>query len=203
MLKVSFLILAAACSLPAAPITWTFAGALSGSLNGTAFTGAQTIVTLTGDTSAAVVDADGLLINPASSATLSIAGFGAGEFTESILAFASPLQFLDWAYAGFLPADRRQNTGLNIRDPAFIDWNLSSPLGPVPAIVNFTGGDFATTLGDLDLVPDNVGQTIIFQATVVPEPGTGVAAGIGLLTIVCCLAGRIPRSRSHSGSGRH
>ena len=157
MVKGFFAILAVTCSISASPITYTLTGALSGTLNGTAFSNAQVAVMLTGDT-AGVVEDLGLLINPASSATFSITGFGSGEFTENVIAFANPVQFQDWAYAGVLPADRRQNTGITLRDAAFIGWDLVSSLGPVSALVNFTGGQFATTLGTLDLPADNLGH---------------------------------------------
>jgi hypothetical protein len=172
MLEFLFPMIGLACSLSADPITYTISGTLSGALNGVSFTDAAVMFTVRGD-SAGITGTSTFLTNPALSTKFALAGFGTGQFTENMVAFANPEPFMPFpgttfAYAGILTADLSR--GINFVSPSFIGWDLASSLGPISASVNFTGGPFATTLGILDLAASNLGKTVTFQVTALPEP---------------------------------
>ena len=172
--------------LQAAPITYTESATVSGTLGGTAFTNAVITITGTANTTGVVNDA-GILRNPLSSASFSIAGDGSGTFTDAIQVFNNPA-FSPTAAAGFADTTLGPISILDTFNSAFASYDLASAIGPTtgPPFIN-PGQPFATTGGALVLNSSgNSTFTATTGVTVVPLPAAlplfaSGLAGLGLL----------------------
>jgi hypothetical protein len=162
----------------AAPITYTLlAGGASGSLGGVPFNNAALQITANADTTQIVhplnYDVPNLL------ATVTVDGLPTATFTISTLTFDN-----QGTPALGVESGTVQSPSLDILDivnPAFANYNLSTPLGPLvgPPLFN-SGAHFATSSGDL--VINSIGGQVTFLATLgsVPEPSTVALLGLGI-----------------------
>jgi hypothetical protein len=172
--------------LQAAPITYTESAIVSGTLGGTAFSNAVITITGTADTTGVVNDF-GVLRNPLSSASFSIAGDGSGTFTGAIQVFDNPFSS-PTAAAGFADTSLGLTSILDTFNSVFAAYDLATAIGPITGapFIN-PGSAFATTAGALVI---NDSGTSTFTATTgitaVPLPAalplfaTGLV-GLGLL----------------------
>ena len=171
-----------ALPLAAGPITYTMTGFLSGSLGTAPVTAAAFTFVFNGDT--ANVTGTNPLLNPAISNSISITGFGSGQFTEAIDVGVNPTNGI----GGF--ADTSLASALTFQNAGFVGWDLATPIGPLASASPYwASGVFTTSLGTLSITG---ARDLTFQATTVPEPATAALAGLALL----CLAGfRMSRAK--------
>jgi len=163
----------------ATPATYIFSGTGSGTVAGTAFTGAFSFV-LTGDTTAVDVSDPPFFRLHGVGGTFTEGSFSAALVpTITIVATADPVDRINFFNALF-------NDGLGLQDSSLSSYDLLTSFGPVtvsdPAFLTptFGGGNFLTTGGDLISITENTSLT--FQALVgaVPEPATLALLGLGL-----------------------
>jgi hypothetical protein len=174
----SFMALGLTLPLAAGSITYTMTGTLSGSLDGSAFSNAAFTIVLDGSTTGVTNDS-GVLLNDATSDSISIAGFTSTDFTQPVEALVIP----SFGIAGV--GDYATTSGIAIDNSAFDTWNLATSLAPAEQ----TGAAYAaygtleTALGALVIDSAN---NVVFSAsttnanilTAAPEPAT-----IGLVAL--------------------
>ena len=165
-------------SAHAIPIVYEFNGTVfQGSLNGVNFTNKAFTVDVFGDTSGVVSGGLGLLFNPASSVTFSIAGIGSGTLLDSYRMFLTP------SAVGFshLPDEGDR---IDVLNGAFAGYALATAFGPVTTGSNFIGQFLpdATTAGPLDMFQGaNVSFRSFFPRAQVPEPASLLLLALGLI----------------------
>jgi hypothetical protein len=148
----------------AAPITYTFTGNGSGTVNGAPFTDAEYTITLIGDTTAITNSLN--VYHLITTATMVIAGVGTATITDPVEIYDSPnVSALGFAREGGY-------TLLGLDNAAFATYALSTSLGPIVAsgisVSQFT--NLASTLGPITL-SSTTGTT--FQALLNPPTTTG------------------------------
>jgi hypothetical protein len=162
-------------------VVYTFTGTGAGTVDGSAWSGAFSVV-LTGDTT-------GITSSPGPFYRLS--GLG-GTFTEgAVNATLSPsitivssagLDLINFFNSTF-------DNGLGLSDPGLAGYNLATSIGPLgPATggnltPTFNGGTFASTDGPIEFTSD---RTLTFAATTAPEPSSllMLAMGLGSLALL-------------------
>jgi hypothetical protein len=174
-LAVAVIGVAASSGAPAgaALVTYTESVTASGSLGGSAFTDALVTITGTADTDD-VMDLGNVFIVPTST-TVSIAGVGTATFTDTIVAVDNRVTSL----AGF--GNMTANVFvMGTTDPAFLTYDLRSPIGPISGPVGGVLGPSATTLGALAFTSTS-GNSTFTAVTAVPEPSSAVLMGAGVV----------------------
>lgn len=171
----------------AAPITYTETTTASGTLGAAAFTDARVTLSFSGDTGGVAAPAPGLVINPAGTATVAVAGVGAGTFDAGGQA-AIAFQAMGGAGIGANSRDpsvdqNGQTYVLVTGNAAFATYGLAGAIGPVTGPAVFRPGlAFSTTAGDLALTSaGDVTFTAAVGASAVPEPASLALFGAGLL----------------------
>jgi hypothetical protein len=171
----------------AAVITITETVTATGSLGGTAYNGLVTI-TATGDTNGVVPYGPNLIGFNNTSATVTVEGIATATFTALTLGFVNQSSVPG---AGIeLGAVNNPNPAdiLDVRNPAFSTYNLTSSIGPLTGTPVFEGpSSYATTLGVFSFTSFLGNAT--YQAVVtaaVPEPTSLTLAGIGGVIGVGC-----------------
>jgi hypothetical protein len=170
----SFLLIALCLALPlaAGPITYTMTGFLTGTLGTAPVTGAAFTFVFNGDT--AGISGTNPLLNPAITNSISITGFGTGQFTQAMVAGVNPTGGI----GGF--SDPSTANALTLENGGFVGWGLATPIGPLTnAAAYWASGSFTTDLGSLSITG---ARDLTFEATTtVPEPATAALAGLALL----------------------
>ena len=166
-----------ATSAQAGGITYTFSGAGSGSVNGTAFNNAPFSFSFTTDTSTVHVDPNiGVPGIAAVTAAVSLTGFGTGVSLNPMVVFDNSN-----GVAGFYDATTSGDV-LDFQAPQFKTYGLTTSLGPIPASF-FYSSPFATSLGSISITSVSGGTFAAISAAVpvpaVPEAST--TASLGLL----------------------
>jgi hypothetical protein len=176
----SFLALCLTLPLAASSIVYTMTGTLTGSLNGHAFSDAAFTIVLDGNTSN-ITDDSGVLLNQATSDTISIAGFTTTDFTQPVDAVAIP----SFGFAGV--GDFATTSGILIDNAAFDSWNLANASGPVEqtGAAYAAEGTIETALGALVI---SGAENVSFSSSVTnanftaaPEPATIGLVALSLL----------------------
>jgi len=163
------------------PITYIFEGTgVSGVFNDTEFNAGSFKVAIFGDTNNATTDALGP-INSNMPGTITLVapeiGFNSGSFLDPLFVFVDPALELVGFGSDVLDSDL-----LDMFAPGqgLTTYDLKSFFGPIPGSLTFAA--------DMDL---NIGLLSIEDAgaltfAAVPEPGTLLLLGIGLVGIVGC-----------------
>lgn len=168
----------------AAPITFTFQGTGSGTVNTVPFSSASFTFTESSDTSLVTSSSiPGFSINYitpfASGSIINIAGFGTG--TISTLTDVADSQDLVTPGNSFVAFAMTTGGDVAGRAVIFATYNLQSALGPIsttnPFVSNFT---ISSTLGTVSF---SSVSNITFTATTIPEPGTFPFMCVGALLL--------------------
>jgi len=189
------LLLSGACFLQAEPITYTFTATATGTLAGTAFSGAAVTVTSNADTSTVVSYLSGTEVfdNFPTSTTLNIAGFAPATFTDPTF-WEDPNGSGDIIFGivdtstGFAFCNGCDGLlGITALFSGLESYNLESSFGPVFSAVDFETGAFndfqniSTSDGILSLVATDDTFTAV-AAT--PEPASLWLAGLSLAALL-------------------
>jgi hypothetical protein len=190
VLKITVLALIA-CGLGFAdPITFTIQGIGSGTVGATPFNNEAFSLSVTTDTSlitgfGTTGGETGFETPEVAGAGISIAGVGAGIFTDAEQIFDS--NFAEAGITDFPAPPGVSNDLLDGTNVAFLTYNLQSDIGPlsmsdITALNNFV--DIPTSLGSVTFT---IANAVFFTAAsplVAPEPGTLVLGAAGLLLAV-------------------
>lgn len=182
-----------ASSAEAVPITYTATTYADGFLDGRSFT--DQLVTVTGSADTYAIEATPISFpffrytNRLNSLTVMVSGVGSDQVFSPGTVFAA-------AYVvGFTPSVDL----LDIYNPEFQTYNLSTSIGPVvgltPAFGNL-GQSFATELGAFSITAfDSNGTFQAIADTAIPEPGSMILLSTSLIIFVAamfCGLGRKP-----------
>ncbi len=174
----SFMAFCLTLPLAAGPITYTMTGDLSGTLDGTPFLDKAFTFVLDGNTADITTFASVVLVDEASSTSISIAGFTTADFTEPVEAAVDPLV----GVAGII--NLPDTAGITIGNTGFEPWNLATSLGPLEETgAPFAAvGTFTTSLGTLVI---SGAENVSFSASTaaVPEPASVGLVALSLLGI--------------------
>ena len=171
----------------ASSVTYIETITASGSLGGTSFSNALVTITAIADTKNVM----GVPLFPKvlavddDSAAIQIAGLGTATFTDNgthvFVSQATPFSTGAVGIAAGTIANPEADI-LDIANPAFGTYDLTTSIGPVSGDASGGGGgafSFATSSGPL-FFDSFFGTTGTFQAIVVPEPPSLTLAGIAL-----------------------
>ena len=165
----------------ATPITYTLSGTASGSLNGTAFTGALFGVTFVSDT-ANVTDVTATIARTAIQTGVSFTvGASSGTFTDPLYVFDNR----EGPSAGFT---RGAGDILTLGDVGFGTYNMRTGFDPTVSatVVNNAVTAIPTSAGALTFTSVSAPAfRAVLGQSVVPEAGTLGLLGLGASTVVC------------------
>jgi hypothetical protein len=163
------LALALACctaTVAAAPITYTFSGTASGTLDGNPFTDASFTATASGESTAVIEDSPGTFCNNLGTVTITIGGVGTVTTTGADLVFSNTTNEV-WGFENGTCASFSEDW-LDVTDPTSATYHLATPVGPSTGTQD-GGSTVATSGGDLTL-------------TSVPTTFTATGGGVGPVT---------------------
>lgn len=165
-------------SAQGALMLYRFSGLASGRAADTLFTESAFSIEVLADTDNIISSLGGALVSEAISTAIDIVGVGRGTFTQAGRVFIlNPSGVLGYTGAG---ADIVSLQNL----AAFFPYNLKSELPTVPTSVHYVSiVPHSSSFGEITLtaVKDSA-----FTAISVPEPSTGVAAGLACAGMVMC-----------------
>jgi hypothetical protein len=167
-------LLLAAGSASAVPITYQYWGEASGTLDGRAFQNAGFLITAQSDTGNIGPWCCSQQQNTHSSATIALSGFGTMSFSNASQTWTAT------NCCGGIGANLGNNW-LTLFSPAMGNYTLGSNFGPLFDPMASTQNQFtnvATSMGLLTI--NSLANGATFQATVVPEPGTWALMAAGL-----------------------
>jgi len=188
----ALLVLASVKTVSATTITFTFAGTGSGDVGGTNFVGGTsftnqpfTITAIADTTNITSCGAPCIYVDSTSS-TIAITGFSLANVTSGTRVF-------DNFALGYSRAGAGGKDLLNMADPAFLTYGLSTSLGPIfnaiPIIIvpnqfDCAFGCVTSNLGNIEFSSiTNVTFNAVTGAAGVPEPATLTLLGIGSLAV--------------------
>ncbi len=169
----------ATITAPAAaqPVEYTFSGRAAGFFNAQAFTNTQIQITLAGDLSDVFSSGPGLVRFETNAAILNLDGFATDAIFNPTLAITSN-QNQDVLVLGNV----QTNLALAIfNDPAFVDYDLSAPFGPVTQFNTLIPNQFNTVGTSQGLLTVTAIGAFTFTATIIPAPATVAPLALGLL----------------------
>lgn len=166
-------------AVSASLLTITYSGLGSGTIGNTSFSSTLFTITETLDTSNRMPLGGniGWTIDD-TSATVNIQGVGTFSMTTPTRSFV----YNPGSSAGYSRASVNGSDLIEISDPAFQTWDMTTPLGPIFAngsVLQWSALPVNTSGGQLAF--DDARETINFRAVVTPEPGSWLLAGVGIL----------------------
>lgn len=161
----------------AQPVEYTFSGVAAGFFDAQAFNNTRIQITLAGDLSDVFSSGPGLVRFQTSAAILNLDGLATDAVFNPTLAVTSN-QNRDILVLGNVQA----NLALAIfNDPAFVDYDLSAPFGPVTQFNTLIPNQFNTVGTSQGLLTVTAIGAFTFTATVIPAPATLAPLALGLL----------------------
>jgi hypothetical protein len=188
MITAAVALLSGATLVSAEPITYMFTGTGSGTIDTTAFTNARFTIIAQADTANVFNYFADLPAITLSTSSIAIEGVGTGAFTHEKIVFVnqttSVIGFGAPGYNAVL-ADY-----VDINDPVFSTYDLTTPLGPITKAYPMYAGFFniPTTLGNLTMGGQSNVHDVAFVAStssVVPEPSSLTGLGAAALCLSC------------------
>ena len=150
----------------AVPITYTWQGVTSGSLNGESFTDAVLTITAHADTDLIEDFSETVSRVSVIDAKVSVESIGSDFLTGTIMAVSNRGS----STVGISNFDFNRAI-LFVDDPSVSTYDLSTSFGPIAGPVRFNSGfEFPTLGGDFSL--SEVVDSATFQAVAVPEPAS-------------------------------
>lgn len=159
------------------PIIFTLNGVGTGTIGATPFTAASFVFTLTTDTTLITSFAEGVTTPPVAGAGISIAGFGAGTFSNLEDVF-------DNQNFGTVGITDSVHFDLLDGDAAILTtYDLRASLGPLP-LTSLFFEQFSNVPTSLGNVTFSSVSSAAFTASSVPEPAALLLCGFGLLVLM-------------------
>jgi hypothetical protein len=171
----------------AAPVTYTFSGAASGSADGAPFSSVGFSITVQADTDDVIpIDLSGLgfpdiifAIQSASS-SIDLGRLGSGSFTDETIVFVNHTQSALGFSKGLLTDVASGSDLISLADSAFASYDLGSSNGPIVTPVRLLSfASVPTTLGPITF--SALSGPLMFSADVIPEPASMALVAVALL----------------------
>jgi hypothetical protein len=168
----------------AAPITYTFSGTASGTLDGVPFTDAAFTATASGDTANIVQASPGTYCNDLGTVTITIGGVGTVTTTGPNLVFSNTGNEV-WGFENGTCA-ASVTDWLDVNDPASAAYHLDVAIGPSTGTSD-GGSTVATSGGDLDLASVPLTFTAVGGAAPLPAAVATPALDARMLGVLILL----------------
>jgi len=161
----------------ASTIYYELSGNVSGSIGGNTLTNTFFTFDFVGDTTGVSGTAP-IFLNPATSTSIFLSGFGNGAFTSAVVVGVNQSAL---GIVGF--TDPGATNGITFQNAGAVGWDLVSAIGPLTASVPFfVTGTLNTDLGVL-IFTDASNLSFTASLSPIPEPSTTVLMGVGLAAI--------------------
>ncbi len=161
----------------AQPVEYKFTGRAAGFFNAQPFNNTNMEITLAGDLSDVFSNGPGLVRFQTSAATLTLDGFAFNALFNPTLAVTAN-QNQDILVLGNLQTSFAMAI---FNDPAFVDYDLSAPFGPVTQFNTLIPNQFNNVGTSQGLLTVTAIGAFTFTATVIPAPATVAPLALGLL----------------------
>lgn len=174
-----------AASVCAAPVTFThrgFAGEITGSIDGVAFTTDEFVITATSDTAARMSFANGFFIDHLT-AQIVIENVGSFDFITPTRTFVNNTgEIVGFSRAGATGADLFNGP----TDNDFAAWDMLTSIGPIAGagqLLQWTLSAVSTDGGQLIFDNRNVSAEFQAQLASAPEPGALLLLSVGFAAL--------------------
>lgn len=183
LLSILFLVFLFGETSWADPIQYELSGTATGTLGTQSFTGASFTFTGYADTTGVFEIAPGVLVNPLTSGTVTLSGFGSADVLD-------PFYFyVNQGIPGAGLIDLYSGDVIDVTADAFSTYDNASSIGPI-AVDEAALTPFDTTNGTLSLSSLDLQFTATVAVSSVPEPSTGAMCGIASVGCLLLVSSR-------------